>query len=233
MSGEFVAPDRRPTATGSVIALAFVLAGVGTLTDDATQLLVVAVEAGCLLCVGVGRFLQGRGRSYAGRSMVFVGFLGQLLAVGAAASVPERLDEQVILVVGLVGVVLYLLGLYPLRRAQSRQFLNAGTGICILAIFVAALFREASVLRIAVASTATLVGWNVGGQAITLGRRVGRAAETKRVEGVRTVGNVSVGTVLVASVAVGNGVAPTRIPTVALTLLLTTAVVLLISLIKL
>jgi hypothetical protein len=232
MNGEFVAPDRRPTATGSVISLLFFLAGVTTLADDATQLVVVTVEAGCLLCIGTGRFLQGQEYSYTGRSVVFVGFLSQLLAVGAAASIPERLDEQVVLVVGLFGVIFCLLSLYPLRRQYSRQFLNVGTGICILAIFVSAILREASVLRIAVASTATLVGLNIGKQSITLGERVGRAAETKRIEWVRTLGNVSVGTVLIASVAIGNVVVPTKVPTLTLTLLLATIIILLSVLIK-
>ncbi|UPV75614.1 hypothetical protein M0R89_06000 [Halorussus limi] len=233
MNDEFVTPDRRPTAVGSAVALAFVLAGVAALTDDATELVPVAIEAACLLCVGGGRVLQGRGRSRTGRAAVFVGSLAQFLAVGAAASMPERLDEQVVLVVGLFGVALCLLGLYPLRRSQSRQFVNAGVGACLVSILVAGVLREASVLRLTVASAATLVGWNVGQQAVTLGRRVGRAAGTKRVEAVRTLANASVGAILVASVAVGNAVAPIQVPTLALTLFLATVIALLTSLLSL
>lgn len=151
--------------------------------------------------------------------------LGGWIAVGAALLVLAAggLYSWRALSTGVLAVALLVWGL---ARVSARTVDAGGAGLLASAVFAGVDGAPAAVVLVGVA--AAVVAWDLAGNALSVGRQLGRAARTTRLELVHAGGSVLVGTV---AAGLGYGIfrgATGGRPVLALVLLLV-AVVLIAS----
>lgn len=196
-------PVHRPTIPGSVLAVAAAAVAVAVVADTPTQWRALGLEIAGLACVAVG-YVAWRRESLigvvagllAGASLVAAGF-------GLAITGPVTIVHRLELLPGMVGLVVLLAGLLPVRVGRERTLVVVGTALVFVGVATSGVVRGATLFRLLVAGIATVVAWDLGEQAISLGRQVGRDADTYRVELVHLGGTAVAGTgVLVATLVV-------------------------------
>lgn len=120
-----------------------------------------------------------------------------LTVVPAIVAVLASTSSPMASIVGILGVVVLTAGV----RNASRKLLTFG----VIVLFGAVLVAGASAAPLAfvlVGAGATIVAWDAGTNAITVGRQLGAAAETRRLEVVHSLVTAAVAT---AVGAVGYG----------------------------
>lgn len=125
------------------------------------------------------------------------------------------------LVVNTIGVAVFLWGV---GRGRQRA-ITMGASIVFVGVLVAGV-RGVSAGPLLVAVTGIVVGWDTGSTAISIGRQLGRGANTTRIELVHATASVGVG---IAAAIVGFGLFRTATggqPVTALLFLLVAAVLL-------
>jgi hypothetical protein len=159
-----------------------------------------------------------------------------MTAVDHAPTVPSRVLATMAATLALVttlqgtpaSVGVALLGASTLALGAftgSRAALDGGAGLLFLGVVIAAAFTTQPVIPL-LGGVATVVAWDVGDTGISLGRQLGTAARTSRVEMVNAGASVGVG---LAAVTISTAVftfAAGNQPLPALVLLLFAAVVL-------
>lgn len=129
------------------------------------------------------------------------------------------------LVVGTVGLLAVIVGLV---RGTNTAVTGGAFGLFIGAVVAGA--QGAPVVPILVSVTATVLAWDIGGNAISIGAQLGRDAETMRLEAVHITGSAVVG---IATAGFGYGLyrtGPGEQPITALVCLLVAAVLLVVAL---
>lgn len=200
----------------------------------AVGLLVVAVhlvapaEAGVplgtavlgVLLVGVGRECYRRERR-----LVAGGFLAAGIATGVAAVATgvetAAASELLRLLPGVVGVFAVGAALVPIRRGWSRGLLKVGTALVLVSVLVCGVLRQADQMTLAASTAATVVTWDVGENAVSIGEQLGRQAETTAIQTTHALGSglVGVTAVFASDVAEGVGSGGLSLPSLALMLL--------------
>ena len=146
---------------------------------------------------------------------------GAAVCAAFVALVASGLYSWPALAAGALGLGLVVLGL------ARGSIAPVTTGACCL--FVAAILagvQRAPIAAVLVGVTAAVLAGDAGGTAVSLGRQLGREAETRRLEAVRFAASAAVG---LGTAAVGYGlylVGPGRQPIVALVCSLLAAVLL-------
>lgn len=161
-------------------------------------------------------FDQSPARLSAALGVVFAGLVFVVLAISAAT---------IAVVLGLLGTGTVAVGVYR----GSRATITVGSAGLLAGIVLGGVFGAGSTVVLVTTIAATLA-WDASQNAITVGTRLGRAAETRRVEIV----HVAM-TTAVAAIAAGSGYIVTQASVgsqspVALVALLLAAVVLTVAL---
>jgi hypothetical protein len=196
-------PVHRPTAPGSLAAVAAAVAAVALLVDGTGQWQALLVElVGLALCAGgfVAWQRDSRvGGAIAAATGVALVFLGLVLG----ASQPETTTQRLELLPGLLGLAVLLAGLLPVRSGWERPLVTAGTALVFVTVVTSGVVRGASEVQLLLAGVATVLAWDLGEQAVSLGKQVGRRARTRRAELAHGAGTLVAGAaVLVAALGV-------------------------------
>lgn len=154
------------------------------------------------------------------------GIAGVLGGLGLVFARTWSISPKLELLPGIVGLLVLGLGLGAVYPGYERWFVTAGTGTILLSVFVSGLLQDATVGAMLAGTTATVVAWDLGEQAINMGEQVGRGASTWRVELVHGAGGLVVGALAVAIALVIDDVGVTGLPIAALSILLGAGVVL-------
>jgi hypothetical protein len=153
------------------------------------------------------------------RSTLLVALAG---GVAAAASVVGGTSAAVI---ALVGAILLVGGTaYTSQTVVDVGGLVAFVGVCLAGL------GDGSPLGVVIGVAAAIAGWDVGTNAISLGRQLGQGADTLRVEGLHALVGVTVGVTAGLFGFVLFEVGPTGQPVTTLFVLLVGAVLLIVAL---
>ncbi len=196
-----VTVTHRPAWTSAALALVLGLFALSLLPRTGTVNHVLLTQGGGLLLLLVGFLLRNRGIAgrIAGSILSIAGVGLVLLALGLLVAGTARHSVLVETAPGLVGLLLLAFGVLPLRGTGSRGLVTVGTALLFVSVLAAGLFR-APVGTLLVAGALTVVAWDVGENAISIGEHLGIAAETRPIEATHAAGSL-----LVAGATVGVG----------------------------
>lgn len=220
----------RPAVPGAVLAVLSGAVAVALLLDAAAQWQALGAElAGLALC-GVGYAAWQRRDPALGAAVGLAGVA--LLAAGffLAVTGPETATERVELLPGLVGLAILGAALLPIREGRERTLVTVGTALLFVGVVASGVFRGSPLLALLAASVATVVAWDAGEQAVSLGRQVGRQAATARAVAAHSGGTVLAGAVVVLAALGVYRLDVTGLSLTALVALLAAAFVLILSL---
>lgn len=142
------------------------------------------------------------------------------VAVGSIALLAS-MTADIVALIGIVGLFVMVIG----TLKPSRKTLGIGAFVLFSAVLTAGILGG-SELRLLIAAGATLVAWDVGENAISVGKQLGLAARTVRVEVLHAIASVVVA-IVIGSVTYGMYLlALAHVPT-ATVVFLTIAVILL------
>jgi hypothetical protein len=113
---------------------------------------------------------------------------GLALAAGLAAVGTSGAYAPAALGVGALGLLVLAAGLV---RGRDAAVTLGGAGLVVAGVVAGV--RGAPPAPVLVAVTASVVAWDAGGTATSVGRQLGRAAETRRLEAVRAGASLAVG----------------------------------------
>lgn len=175
-------PTHRPTVPGSVLAFAAGFAAVALLIDDSAQWRALLVEVVGLVVVAGGYVAWQRRRRVGGLLTAVAGVLliGAGLVLGL--TMPSAIIHRFELLPGMLGLMALLAGLLPIRSGWERAFVTTGAALLFVGVVTSGVVRGAALLSLLGAGIASVVAWDLGDQAISLGRQVGRGAKTYRAE---------------------------------------------------
>lgn len=196
-------PTHRPTVPGSVAAVVAGIVAVAVVIDAADQWeALLVVVAGLALCGG-GYGAWHRERRLGGALTVAIGGVLVALGLGVAASGPSVMTQRLELLPGLLGLVVLVAGLVPVRAGWERALVTTGAALLFVGVVTSGVVRGASRPALLVAGIASVLAWDLGEQAISLGGQVGRGARTRRAELVHGGGTLVAGAgILVAALGV-------------------------------
>jgi len=194
----------RPTAPGALLAMLAGFAAVALLIEGAGQWQALVVDiVGLALCAG-GYVAWQRGQKVPGSLAALAGGVLVLVALALAVSQPEAMTERLELLPGLLGLAVLLAGLLPVRAGWERRLVTTGAAFLFVGVVTSGVVRGASEIQLLAAGVASVLAWDLGEQAVSLGGQVGRRAQTHRAELVHAGGSLLAG---VAILAVTLGVA--------------------------
>lgn len=219
-----------PSYASSGIALLAGLCSMGLITTHPLQVIIVGIDAIGILIVFASSLLRYHDRRLGG--LVFLGGGGLVvsLSLGLGTIFPIGLTGRSALVGGLLGPVLVLLGLYPLRPEWSRALVSLGVTLLICAIILQGWLTKVGQVRLLGAVMMVVLAWDAAEHAITLGREVGRNARTVAVSLTHSLGSLLVGLTAILVAEGLSGLSLSSIPTSSLGLLLGTLLLLLFAL---
>ncbi|WP_158056000.1 DUF7519 family protein [Halorussus halophilus] len=191
----------RPTALGSMLSVVAAVATVRLVAPSSSQFTPLAAVAGAAVVFAVGSAVRDRGSSFAGWSLVLVGVVAALGAVGYSVVAPPTFAQKIVLLPGVLGVAFVAVSFVPLRTGWERRVLAVGIGWLLASVMMAAVMNEATKMGMLGGMAAAILSWDAGKQAISLGEQVGREAETKMVSVVH-----SLASSVVAALAVGASI---------------------------
>lgn len=191
-------PVHRPTRPGGVLSIGAATLAMVVLASMPSQYVAIGL---ILTAIGTG-WVASRtwsGGYHVGAVVVLV-IATVLVVMGLliAMTGPPRIIDRVWLLPGLIGLVILALGLAPLRQSVAAQLVTAGTGGVFIALLAAGVFVVPTSVTLVGAAIMTIVAWDAGHNALSLGTQIGRGARTGRTEVVHTLGALCVGVVTAA-----------------------------------
>lgn len=228
---------RRPAAVSGALAVASAAVAVGLVAGAPAQRPALAAAAvGVSLSALGGRLWRGSGDggggtnagTGAGAVLTVVGLLALLAAAGYAAVRPPRIVHRLELLPGIAGLAVLAAALVPLRFRWSRVLIDVGAGMVFLTVLVGGVVRGTSTPALLAATAATVVAWDAGENAVSLGGQVGtgEGAATRRAELVHAGAGAVVACVGVAAVLGVTRLGVDDLPLAALVALLVAGVAL-------
>lgn len=216
--------DRDPLVLSSALSVvAALVAGrlIATGPAQRSALLIVAVS---LVGLGAGVRLFRRRHRLLGGLLAGGGAVGALFAftVGRGGTLAQQMELYPVL----VGPVVLVLGLAPVRRGWERLFVTTGSAIVLVGIVVSGIVQGASTMALLMAGVATVVAWDFGEQAVNVSHHVGTEAQTWPVELTHGAASLFVGAAAVGLALVVTGAEVTGVPLAGLGVLLGATVVL-------
>ena len=221
---------KQPAYAGCALAVVAAACVTGVLASQPIQLSIAGIEAiGALLLLGSG-LVRRREHWMLGGGLVIVGCGLVCLTLGLSLFVPVGLFERIAFFGGSFAMACVILGVYPLRKSWARGFVGLGIVLfsCSLAFLV--WVSNPSGLQVLLGVGLTIVTWDMGEHAITLGDDVGRSARTYHVTMAHFAGSLGVGFVAGAVALVGSRVELPALPIATLALLLGAVLLLLLVL---
>lgn len=230
---------RRPAAVSGALAVASAAVAVGLVAGAPAQRPALAAAAvGVSLSALGGRLWRRSGDGGGGTSagigagagavLTVVGLLALLAAAGYAAVRPPRIVHRLELLPGIAGLAVLAAALVPLRFRWSRVLIDVGAGMVFLTVLVGGVVRGTSTPALLAATAATVVAWDAGENAVSLGGQVGtgEGAATRRAELVHAGAGAVVACVGVAAVLGVTRLGVDDLPLAALVALLVAGVAL-------
>lgn len=229
----------QPTRPGGVLAVLVgvaVVAVVAPPTDGAAtfgvsvELLGVGLELLGFALLVAAAAARRRDHGVVGRLFALAGIV---VAVGGLAAVlvgAETLVNRLVVAAGVAGVGLLGAGVAPLQSKRARGFVTTGAAALSVAVVLSGVLTDASVLSLLGAMVATVVAWDAGEQAVSLGEQVGVRARTWPVELGHATATAGFGVAVVAATLGVREANVTGLPLAGLLLLLVAAVALLVAL---
>lgn len=224
-----------PTRVGSAVSLAAAVGAMALVVPDgAGSVLSLAAAVGLVLLGAVAARAAANVRGGGSRSLGAV-----LLAVGAGLAVAgvgvgvlavETLPHRIVVAAGLLGVCLLGAGLAPMPGVRPRRLVSAGSGALVVCVLLAGLMTAVEALPMLAATAATVVAWDAGENAVSLGEHVGRRARAWPVELGHSGATAAYGAAVVGAAFGVSELNVTDVPLVGLLLLLGGAVALLLAL---
>ncbi|MFB6164433.1 MAG: hypothetical protein ABEJ31_04685 [Haloarculaceae archaeon] len=221
--------DRGPTALASGLAVGLAAVAVLSVAGTSTQFRAVAFAVGGVLAAGAAE-RERFGDRPARLALWAAGLALVALALATAVTAPMGDIERAGLVPGVVGLAVLGLALAPVRSGWETPLASAGAGLVLLGVFLSGVTHGADRTALLVGTAATIAAWDAGRHAATLGRQLGRRAETRAVETYHVGATVAVGTGFVGLATLVWDVGVVGLPLEALLLLLGAAVVFLVVL---
>lgn len=216
-----------PTRRSRAAAVASAVVAVALVGSAPSQMLALGVVS-----VGVGIALAGTWAATERSLRWLAAALGvAVVAAGVGLLVVRApgLGPTVEAFLGLLGVAAIGAALAPARGGWERYLLATGTALLVLMLVVSGATRSASTVRLLTAGAATVLAWDLGEQAVSLGEQVGATGVRARGEFVHGGATMAVGVGGVAGALVLRSAGPSGLPLPALVLLLAAGVVLLLS----
>lgn len=210
----------RPTAVSGGVSVLAATVVVGLVVPTGSHRVTLGLELGSLAVLVGGLVLCRRGHRSVGIAGLGVGTVAWLGVLGVAISQTSGLDEMIVTVPGVVGIAAVTLGIAPVRGDGSRTLVKLGAGAVFVSVLGAGLFRLVAPRTLLIATAGTVVVWDAGDRAISLGEQLGRVARTRRLEAVRAGGTLLVGAVAVVLAPVVEGFGSSGLPLSALAALL-------------
>lgn len=198
-------PTHKPTVPGSVLAVGTGIVAVALVIDTAAQWQALLVEVAGLLLVAGGYGAWNQQRRIAGLLSAIAGVL--LIGVGIvfAVSIPTATVHRLELLPGMLGLIALLAGLLPIRSDWERELVSVGAALLFIGVATSGVVRESTLVSLLLAGIATVVAWDLGEQAVSMGRQLGRGARTYRAELTHAAGTVFAGVgALVATLGVNR-----------------------------
>lgn len=217
---------KRPAVASGVVAVLAAAAVVALLAPTGSLRGTLALELAALAVLAGGFTLRHRGHRAVGLAGVLVGAVATLAVSGLALARTNGLDEALVTLPGVLGVAAVVLGVAPARGSGSRTLVKLGTAGAFLSVLGAGLFNVVPTRTLLVATAGTVVAWDAGDRAISLGEQLGRLAQTRRLEAVRTGSTLLVGAVAVALAPIVEGFGSPGLPLAALVALLVSVLLL-------
>lgn len=217
---------RRPTRVGSALAVAAAVAGVAVVADVAVQRRILAVAAVGVVAGAGGVAVWRRGHPAVGGPLAAVGAAVTLSGVALAATRPALHIHRFELVPGVVGLALLAAGLAPVRIGWERRLVATGSGLVFVAVLAAGLVETTAPSTLLAAGALTVLAWDAGENAVSLGRQVGARASTVRAEVVHVAASAIVAGIGVVLALAVDRIGVDGLPLAALAALLVAAVVL-------
>lgn len=214
---ETVPPSRRPTRLASVLALVAALVGAWYLGAWPFALGTAAVGVALL---AVGARLYRANRRLPGALVALLGVVVGVGALSLEALAVSQSSGYLRLLPAVTGVLVLGAGLVPVHGTGSRGLVKVGTGLLYLAMLVSGVFQSVALGALLLAGTASVVAWDAGEHAISVGEHLGRRSGTSEVEVVHVAGTVGLGVVAMttARLSGGAGLSGLSLPSLALVL---------------
>ena len=187
----------RPTVPGSVLAVLAGIAAVALLVEGGGQWQALGVEAVGLALCATGYAAWHRDVRVGGALLALAGAIAIIAGLALAMSAPEAMTERIEVLPGLLGLAALLAGLLPVRSGWERTLVTVGAGLLFVGVVTSGVVRGASEIQLLLAGVATVLAWDLGEQAVSLGGQVGRRARTRRAELVHAGGTLVAGVAIV------------------------------------
>ena len=221
---------KQPTYAGSALAVVTAACVTGVLASQPIQLSIVGVEAvGALLLLGSG-LVRRRGHRVLGGGLIVVGCGLICLTLALSLLVPAGLFERIAFLGGALATACVVLGVFPLRKSWAGGLVGLGITLFSCSLVLLVWVSNPSGLQVLLGVGLTIVTWDMGEHAITLGDDVGRSARTYQVAVTHFVGSLGVGLTAGTVALVVSRVEVPALPTAALALLLGAVLLLLLVL---
>lgn len=229
----------QPTRPGGVLAVLAAVVVVGVVTSGGGAMFATGVESvelgvglelvGVAL-LGAAAALRRRGRDVVGGLLLLAGAGAALGGVVAVAGGGGTMAERLVAITGVAGLGVVGAGVAPLRSNRARGVVTAGAAVLTLAVVLGGVLTDIEALPLLGAMVATVVAWDAGERAVSLGEQVGVRARTWPVEVGRTAATAAYGAAVVAVTLVVREMNVTDVPLVGLLLLLCGTVAVLVAL---
>lgn len=171
-----------PTRPGTGLAVSAAVISIALRLDSRSQWLALFVAALGLGFLAGGFELRRREATITGAAFLAVGFVWALGSLGIAVTLPPRLTQRIELVPSLIGLFVLFVGLAPIRRGWERPLVAGGAALLFVGVVTGGVVQNTGPIALFIAGIAAVFAWDLGEQSISLGRQVGRGAETIRSE---------------------------------------------------
>jgi hypothetical protein len=199
----------------------------GGLGGSLSVWLALAVEVTFLGFLAAGIAGRRRGDRVLGTVLTALAAPGLVGAVGLSAVLVDDPVTLVKTVFGATGVAMTGVAMLLGSRRSSRSLLKLGAGTLLCCVLAGGVLRSASQTTLLVGVAGTVLAYDLGENAVSLGDQLGRTAPTRTVEAVHALGSLAVAGIAVLAARTVDGVGTPGMSLTSLSLLLVAVVLLL------
>lgn len=177
---------RRPAPATSALALAVAIGAVALVADAAVQRRILGIAAVGIVVFAAGGGTWRRGHPLAGGVLVLAGSIVALYGLVLAGTRPTFDVHRFELLPGVLGVWILAAAVAPVRIGWERRLVTIGTGLVFVSVLMSGLVETTSLTSLLVAGALTILAWDAGENAVSIGHHVGTRASTGRAEAVHS-----------------------------------------------
>lgn len=177
---------RRPAPATGALAVVVAVGALALVADAAVQRRIIAVAAVGVVAFAAGVGTWRRGHPLPGGLLVVAGAAVALYGLGLAVTRPVFDVHRFELLPGLLGVWILAAAVAPVRVGWERRLVTTGTALVFLSVLVSGLVETTSLTSLLVAGAATILAWDAGENAVSLGHHVGARGSTTRAAAVHS-----------------------------------------------